>query len=81
MSKQTNDMPAFPGQYDHGNGVIERWSGMTLRDWFAGQALAGYLAMYAGDSTPMPRAEDAGIDCYEYADAILAARESKPDGA
>lgn len=40
--------------------------GMTLRDWFAGQALPGLIAL---DS-------DAGIngivsDAYEYADAML----------
>lgn len=47
--------------------------GMTLRDWFAGQALAG---MMASGSTGLgyPRMAD---DAYEVADAMLAER-SKP---
>ena len=41
--------------------------GMTLRDYFAGQALAN-LAMRAGHG---PSIADV---CYQYADAMLAAR-------
>lgn len=43
--------------------------GMTLRDWFAGQALAGG----AGRSFFWPR--DQADKAYEVADAMLAARE------
>ena len=46
--------------------------GMTLRDWFAGQALAGYMAQ------TVVTGEDASTVagwCYEQADAMLAARE------
>jgi len=50
----------------------EGWPGMTLRDWFAGQALAGMLAN--PDSWP----EDRGVAAYCYADAMLKAREVKP---
>ena len=46
---------------------------MTLRDWFAGQALAGALADSTRDSYAYEYAESA----YEYADAMLAAREVK----
>lgn len=56
--------------------VPEYSPGMTLRDWFAGQALAGYLAAYAHPQaidTPMPL--KAARCTYEYADAMLAARE------
>jgi len=45
---------------------------MTLRDWFAGQALAGMMAHK--DSAKWTRREVAG-DCYAYADAMLAARK------
>ncbi len=54
--------------------------GMTLRDWFAGQALSGILAAGAGE-------EDCDIlrgiiaeDAYGYADAMLAARTPSPEG-
>ena len=46
---------------------------MTLRDYFAGQALAGIVARGAWD----PRS-DAAESAYEYADAMLKAREVKP---
>lgn len=54
---------AFPNKYDGAE-----YDGMTLRDWFAGQALAG-LAASAMD---MP-AEAYGITAYSIADAMLAA--------
>jgi len=69
--------PAFPIDPEHGvshKGEIYRATmGMTLRDWFAGQALAGLLAGTLPPAIPM-MADDA----YKQADAMLAARESKP---
>jgi len=48
-----------------------------LRDWFAGQALAGYLASFAGmDDTS--DATHAAAQAYRYADAMLKAREKQP---
>lgn len=50
--------------------------GMSLRDWFAGQALAGMHArdiFDEGQATPTQRATLAYID----ADAMLAARQPK----
>lgn len=46
--------------------------GMTLRDWFAGQALAGMLAGPEGDITPT---EAIGQYAYQTADAMLEARK------
>jgi hypothetical protein len=70
MSK--NDQ-AFPGKVVIGikgdEWVYTHSPGMTLRDWFAGQALAGI----ACDETPETAAEAA----YRFADAMLAER-SKP---
>ena len=43
--------------------------GMTLRDWFAGQALAGLLAHASGEA---PTA--APVLAWKLADAMLAAR-------
>jgi len=68
--------PAFPvslpGMGDNGA------SGMTLRDWFAGQALAGDLVA-AGGGVPdrLPSADYGELmarRAYFFADAMLAAR-------
>lgn len=50
--------------------------GMSLRDYFAGQALAGLLG---GRGGPIQRKflSDEALLCYEYADAMLAERENK----
>ncbi|AKG94548.1 hypothetical protein Shpa_37 [Paracoccus phage Shpa] len=72
-----NGGPAFPtapGQMAHN-------SGMTLRDWFAGQALVGMTAD-GGDvwndavwnDTPREAAMRAASLCYGIADAMLAVR-------
>lgn len=45
--------------------------GMTLRDYFAGQALAGFMA---NTRRPTTMAEDDATWCYSIADAMLAAR-------
>ena len=44
--------------------------GMTLRDWFAGQALSRIANKHT--------TQDAATWAYAYADAMLAAREVKP---
>ena len=49
----------------------------TLRDWFAGQALAGYLAWSPGEDSLLPAAENAAKVAFDMADAMLAARASK----
>lgn len=75
MSDEINDGgPAFPvPSYVNADG--ETWEskpqGMTLRDWFAGQALAG---MDIAGCTDYP--EIAG-EAYLIADAMLRERESK----
>ena len=78
MSKNDGG-PAFPRQAIHvkpdndRDYVIPAESGMSLRDWFAGQTLiATYLNGFAG---PQPK-ERARI-CYEMADAMLKAREGE----
>jgi hypothetical protein len=44
---------------------------MTLRDYFAGQALIGQLAFL-----PYHQPEEGAAACYRFADAMLAAREA-----
>ena len=65
--------PAFPRNIlDHGHGVTTTHeSGMTLRDYFAAKALVA-LATYE-EYHP----ERAAKYAYEYADAMLKAREYK----
>jgi hypothetical protein len=69
--------PAFPNNDAHGCA----YAGMTLRDWFAGQAI-GDLAIYSmqdewARSGPEWRDAAAG-EAYKFADAMLKAREVKP---
>lgn len=70
---------AFPvPTWQHPNGDI-MWGGdgMTLRDWFAGQALGAYLAgRNGGDNRTTHNVAVAKV-CYEYADAMIEARKGK----
>lgn len=49
--------------------------GMSLRDYFAAQALSGLLANPKSDSV---RFDDYAKDAWKMADAMLKAREVKP---
>lgn len=71
QSSYSDGGPAFPNNDAHGCA----YAGMTLRDWFAGQALAGLL----GNSNygPPNSKEDANMT-YLIADAMLKAREVLP---
>lgn len=76
MDKNT----AFPSHIlapdGRGGSRIRTYGGMTLRDYFAGQALAGILpVLHKGI-----RREDIpkmALDCYGIADAMLKAREER----
>ena len=71
MSAPINDGgPAFPGLHPSKDCRYQD-AGMTLRDYFAGQALAGILASANFGSTK----DWIGGKAYEAADAMLAARE------
>ena len=65
MSAPKDGGPAFPVTAYYGGK-----EGMTLRDWFAGQALIGER------NKGWPKTITAE-ECYEYADAMLAARAPK----
>lgn len=70
------DWPAFPNS---------NTDGMSLRDWLAGQALIGMVSnpamvMAIKETSGQRKGKDAEITancCYEYADAMLRARENK----
>jgi len=52
---------------------IELYGGMTLRDWFAGQALAGLMTYYHY-ATP-----DLAMRAYDVADLMLKERNCEQD--
>ena len=50
-------------------------SGMTLRDYFAGQALSGLCCGFDKGAIPLVQLKQIAEDCYLMADAMLASRE------
>lgn len=72
MSERDDGGPAFPRPYSE-DGAAQ--GGMSLRDWFAGQALAGHCAAAEnGDDTTWG---DLARWSYKTADALLAEREKE----
>ena len=77
MSDSNDGGPAFPNErwrpFPGGGGYRDDVPGMSLRDYFAGQALAGLLTE-DGDAPP----EEWAMAAYRLADAMIAARNEKP---
>ena len=68
---------AFPQSTTIGS-VSETVGGMTLRDWFAGQALAGLLVGYITQyGAPMNTHDEVFSLAYKAADAMIQARETE----
>lgn len=63
MIAQEHNPPAFPASRDPGS-----HDGMTLRDWFAGQALGNSAICTAESEYPH-------LDAYAFADAMLLERQ------
>lgn len=73
--------PAYPANRP-GHDCWKHVPGMSLRDYFAGQALAGILA--GGFASTIPHDDvngggDAAFFAYQYADALLIARKGGGD--
>ena len=72
MSKEQNNKPAFPSPMQDDRDCYARnesgYGGLSIRDWFAGQAITGLA------QNPAPEAEVAGW-AYALADAMLEARK------
>lgn len=86
MSAEINDGgPAFPRLRKLDNQFNKPWvaetvGGMTLRDWFAGQALLHHASLITiGDDHEFNRAQMKVLArlCFEQADAMLKAREAQ----
>lgn len=76
MNTKPNDGgPAFPLQdWDEAIRSSRCERGMFVRDWFAGKALEGELNS-STENCHYPTKEACAKACYEYADAMLVARE------
>lgn len=76
MSGRKDGGSAFPGEYAERNGMHSTRKvspkGMTLRDYFAGQAMLMIPHMGNGDELE-PR--EVAHDAYRMADAMLAERD------
>ena len=84
MNDTPNGGPAFPCVLSRvvrsatkSATVQDEHPGLSARDWFAGQALAGILTT-ASEMTAAARNDVRRIaqDCYTMADAMLAARDA-----
>jgi hypothetical protein len=84
MTERNNGGRAFPNPYIEADPLEQ---GMTLRDWFAGQALVSGLVKGSGHSEWQLRKwfggrsgllceEIAAKAAYEYADAMLKERQT-----
>jgi hypothetical protein len=74
MSKTDDGGPAFPINSPSGTPeYLPTRDGMSLRDWFAGQALQGLCAAPGTINWDQRRHAKAA---YEYADAMIAARKA-----
>ena len=71
MSVDDGDRPAFPSAYGTTNGN----DGLTMRDYFAGQALtAAYSSWMAECRDANTSAAHMAQECYLIADAMIQAR-------
>lgn len=73
MKQDNTGGPAFPILKTD---THDTWSGMTLRDWFAGQALAGIMA---NSEFKHCTTDEMVMTAKHLADAMIAARNGGQD--
>lgn len=75
MKRKKDGGSAFPVPMvaSKGDCVDINQQGMTLRDWFAGQALAGLLSYNGSHDTPL-KIENVADSAYDYAEAMIRMR-------
>ena len=69
--------PAFPIVITDSTGHQHHIVGMSLRDWFAGKALAAGWQEFLASGDAWDGYGDFADSCYTMADAMLKAREGK----
>lgn len=77
MARKPDGGPAFPKpSYRVNDGEVE-WGqdGMSLSDWFAAQAIMGFIA--ARKDTGWGSPADLAKRAYEFADAMIAERDKQ----
>ena len=74
MKFRTEERGGGPA-FGHGNPEQGGDPGMSLRDWFAGQALAGIMACHSHEGFSL-HPSDCASWAFDVADAMLKARES-----
>ena len=70
MTEKPNGGPAFTCETYNGHPLPG--SGMTMRDWFAGQVIASVKSWHPADR----HGKSAAVIAYEIADAMIAARDA-----
>lgn len=74
MSKIEDGGPAFPAEAF----AAQHAPGMSLRDWFAGQALGGLIQGYMVITEDEPDRRSISLLSYAWADVMIAARSKEP---
>ncbi len=73
MSEKNTGGPAFPVLADVRPSIDKEWCGMTLRDYFAAEAM---VTIWNHANAPRPNNVDQAAEwCYMMADSMLKARE------
>lgn len=67
MSDMIQGGPAFPNEGSEGS-ALRSWPGMTLREYYAGQAIAGLLA---ADGTASKSHVDLAFEAFQIADKMI----------
>ena len=75
MTTKDDGGPAFPFAATDPSNVPMQAPGMSLRDWFAGQAMQAVVTgRWAHDTAGIPSDAEIAADAYLQADAMIAAR-------
>ena len=75
MALNPHDL-AFPSTYYYDERPIGCSEGLTIRQYFAIQALQGYLAACGDTDAPLPSPEYAATESVKYADALIKALDN-----